>query len=94
MLRSYKSKVYAIEGTAGTRRTGKDLSHGTQPGDPDKSAVCIIKAIEADNTPFRLLLGTDAVKLSEKVMTDRQKEYTNWKEFSHQSDFDKALQFR
>lgn len=75
------------EGTAGARRIGKDLSHGTQPGDPDKGALCIIKAIEADNPPFRLLLGTDAVRFAETVMADRQKEYADWREFSRQSDF-------
>lgn len=75
------------EETAGARRIGKDLSHGTQPGDPDKGALCIIKAIETDNPPFRLLLGSDAVQFAEKVMSDRQKEYADWRDFSKQSDF-------
>lgn len=78
------------EGTAGARRIGRDLSHGTQPGDPDKGAMCIIKAIEADTPPFRLLLGTDAVRFAKKVMADRQKEYADWQDFSRQSDFDRA----
>ena len=58
------------------------LSHGTQPDNPDKGALCIIKAIEADNPPFLLLLGTDAVRFAETVMSDRQKEYADWREFS------------
>lgn len=75
------------EETAGARRIGKDLSHGTQPGDPDEGALCILKAIEADNPPFRLLLGSDAVQFAEKVMADQQKEYADWRDFSRQSDF-------
>lgn len=82
--------IQDYEATAGARRIGRDLSHGTQPGDPDKGAACIIKAIETDNPPFRLLLGTDAVQFAETVMGDRQKEYADWREFSCQSDFDKA----
>lgn len=75
------------EETAGARRIGKDLSHGTQPGNPDKGALYILKAIEADNPPFRLLLGSDAVQFAEKVMADQQKEYADWRDFSRQSDF-------
>lgn len=76
------------EATAGARRIGRDLSHGTQPGDPDRGAACIIEATEADNTPFRLLLGTDAVRFAEGVMADRRKEYADWRTFSCQTDFE------
>lgn len=76
------------EATAGARRIGRDLSHGTQPGDPDRGAACIIEAIEADNTPFRLLLGTDAVRFAEGVMADRRKEYADWRAFSCRTDFE------
>lgn len=76
------------EATAGARRIGRDLSHGTQPGDPNKGAACIIEAIEVDNTPFRLLLGTDAVHFAEGVMADRRKEYADWRTFSCQTDFE------
>ena len=75
------------EETAGARRIGKDKSHGTQKGDPDKGARLIIKAIEAEDTPFRLLLGSDAVRFAEETMERRRKEYDKWREFSCQSDF-------
>ncbi|MDE6760682.1 MAG: SDR family NAD(P)-dependent oxidoreductase [Lachnospiraceae bacterium] len=73
--------------TAGTRRIGKDTSHGTQPGDPDKGAELIIKAIETEDTPFRLLLGSDAVKFADDVLESRRNEYDKWREFSCKSDF-------
>ncbi len=75
------------EETAGARRIGKDLSHGTQQGDPDKGADLIIQAIEAEDTPFRLLLGSDAVKFADDVMEGRRREYDKWREFSCGSDF-------
>lgn len=73
--------------TAGTRRIGKDTSHGTQPGNPDKGAELIIEAIEAEDTPFRLLLGSDAVKFADDVLESRRNEYDRWREFSCKSDF-------
>lgn len=73
--------------TAGKRRIGNDKSHGTQPGDPDKGAELIIEAIERDDTPFRLLLGSDAVRFADEVMKHRINEYDKWKDFSRRSDF-------
>lgn len=75
------------EQTAGARRIGKDTSHGTQPGNPDKAAELMIQAVEAEDTPFRLLLGTDAVEFADRVMQGRIEEYAKWKKFSCGSDF-------
>ena len=75
------------EETAGRRRIGRDTTHGTQPGDPDKGAELIIKAIEAEDIPFRLLLGSDAVSFADNVMESRCKEYEKWRDFSCRSDY-------
>lgn len=75
------------EKTAGQRRIGKDKTHGTQPGDPDKTAALMIKAIESSETPFRLLLGKDAVKVADEVIKDRQREYESWRLLSQKTDF-------
>ena len=75
------------EETAGRRRIGRDTTHGTQPGDPDKGAELIIKAIEAEDIPFRLLLGSDAVNFADNVMESRCKEYEKWRDFSCESDY-------
>jgi NAD(P)-dependent dehydrogenase (short-subunit alcohol dehydrogenase family) len=47
--------------TAGKRRIEHDTVHGTQPGDPAKAAAAIITAVHADETPYMLVLGEDAV---------------------------------
>ncbi|MBA3832867.1 MAG: hypothetical protein H0X34_13435 [Chthoniobacterales bacterium] len=39
---------------------------GKQPGDPSKTALAIIEAIESKEPPLRLLLGADAYGLWEK----------------------------
>ena len=76
------------EETAGRRRIGRDTTHGTQPGDPDKGAELIIKAIEAEDIPFRLLLGSDAISFADNVMKSRCKEYDRWRDFSCGSDYE------
>jgi NAD(P)-dependent dehydrogenase (short-subunit alcohol dehydrogenase family) len=43
-----------------TRRTVAE-GDGSQPGDPAKAAAAILAAFDADQTPFRLPLGDDAV---------------------------------
>ncbi|MDN5654973.1 MAG: oxidoreductase, partial [Kocuria sp.] len=45
--------------TAGARRKENDHTHGTQPGDPDRAAQAILAAVQNENVPFRLLLGSD-----------------------------------
>jgi NAD(P)-dependent dehydrogenase (short-subunit alcohol dehydrogenase family) len=47
--------------TAGKRRKEAGTGHGTQPGDPAKAARAIIAAVEDDQPPAFLLLGTDAL---------------------------------
>ena len=86
-LTQFSTVIADYEETAGARRIGKDTSHGTQPGNPDKGAELIIEAIEAEDTPFRLLLGSDAVKFADEVLESRRKEYDKWREFSSKSDF-------
>lgn len=73
--------------TSGRRRIEHDHTHGTQPGDPSKGAEQIIRAIETEHPPFRLLLGSDAVELAETVLREQMAELDHWRTFSQQSDF-------
>ena len=47
----------------------------------------MILAVEEKDTPFRLLLGTDAVAFADHVMQGRIEEYAKWEKVSRQSDF-------
>ncbi|MCG6189962.1 oxidoreductase [Maribellus maritimus] len=73
--------------TAGKRRKENDHTHGTQPGDPKKAAQAIIKIAESEVTPFRLLLGTDAIQLTHSELEHQIKELDEWKEISFSTDY-------
>jgi NAD(P)-dependent dehydrogenase (short-subunit alcohol dehydrogenase family) len=74
--------------TAGKRRKEHDTAHGTQAGDPDKAADAIISAVEADQPPAFLLLGTDALNNYRRIANDRAAEITTWEKLTTSTDFD------
>ncbi|WP_436770972.1 oxidoreductase [Yinghuangia sp. YIM S09857] len=51
----------AYADTVGKLRENFTAADGTQPGDPAKAAAAILAALDAVNTPLRLVLGNDAV---------------------------------
>jgi NAD(P)-dependent dehydrogenase (short-subunit alcohol dehydrogenase family) len=73
--------------TAGRRRKENDTTHGTQPGDPDRAAQVIIDTVSADQAPFRLLLGSDAVSIVRAELQGRLDEIEDWAEVSVTTDF-------
>ncbi|PKQ66681.1 short-chain dehydrogenase/reductase [Labilibaculum manganireducens] len=73
--------------TAGKRRKENDHTHGTQPGNPKKAAQVIIKIAESEVTPFRLLLGTDAIQLTRSELEHQIKELDDWRTISSSTDY-------
>ena len=59
-----------------------------QPGDPLKAGYPIIKALESDETPLRLYLGSDAVAAVTGALNARLAELEKWAEVSKTTDFD------
>ena len=86
-LTQSKTAIADYAGTAGKRRIENDKTHGTQQGDPNKGARLIIEAIAAEDSPLRLLLGSDAGKVADTVLENHKNEYDKWREFSCRSDF-------
>ena len=76
--------------TAGRRRKENDQTHGTQPGDPVRAARAIVEVVNRDKVPFRLLLGSDAVRLVSAEMDIQRQELEDWKDISLATDFDAA----
>jgi hypothetical protein len=74
--------------TAGKRRKEHDTAHGTQAGDPVKAANAIIDAVEADEPPSFLLLGTDALTNYRRIADERSAEITKWEKLTASTDFD------
>jgi NAD(P)-dependent dehydrogenase (short-subunit alcohol dehydrogenase family) len=73
--------------TAGKRRKEHDTAHGTQPGDPVRAARAILAAVEADQPPALLMLGTDALTAIRAVIKAQLAELAAWERTSLSTDF-------
>lgn len=53
---------------------------GNQPGDPIRAAYAIVKAVETENPPLRLLLGKAALKNARIKLDLLKKDFDDWEE--------------
>lgn len=53
---------------------------GNQPGDPERAAKAIVKAVESASPPLRLLLGVGALKGTRNKIAELQKDLDAWEE--------------
>jgi NAD(P)-dependent dehydrogenase (short-subunit alcohol dehydrogenase family) len=74
--------------TAGKRRKEHDRAHGTQPGDPAKAAQAIIAAVESDQPPGFLLLGSDALATYRRLAEARLDAIRTWEHLTTSTDID------
>ena len=74
--------------TAGKRRKERDTAHGTQPGDPAKAAKAIIAAVESDDPPPFLLLGSDALNIYRRLAEARLDTIMTWEHLTTSTDID------
>lgn len=86
-LKGSDNTIDAYKDTAWKRSVSESHNAGNQPVDPDKTGDVIIDVIEKENFPFRLLLGSDAVKTVETSLKDRIQEIEAWKDYSVKTDF-------
>lgn len=61
---------------------------GKENGDPDKAAQAIIKIVNEENPPLRLLLGSDAVAIANAVDQGKLAETKRWQKLSQWTDFE------
>ncbi|MFK0294981.1 oxidoreductase [Streptomyces sp. NPDC090442] len=78
----------AYEETVGPVRASLADSDGQQPGDPVKAAAAILTALDAENTPLRLLLGSDAADAVSMQLDGSRAEFEAWEELTRSTDFD------
>ncbi|MEU9300846.1 oxidoreductase [Streptomyces sp. NPDC048269] len=78
----------AYEDAVGPVRAGLPASDGHQPGDPVKAAAAILAALDAENTPLRLVLGNDAVDFITAHADAARAEALAWEPVSRGTDFD------
>lgn len=65
-------------------------SDGRQAGDPAKAVAAIVNALDAEETPMRLVLGRGAYDLVTTVLKGRLAEVETWCETSRAVDFPDA----
>jgi NAD(P)-dependent dehydrogenase (short-subunit alcohol dehydrogenase family) len=61
---------------------------GKQPGDPRKAAEVMMAAVESDQPPLRLLLGSDAIALWENKQSALTADLARWRQMGEQTAFD------
>ena len=72
--------------TSGLIRSLTGTFNGTQPGDPWKLGLALIKLINSPNPPVHLPLGKDCVEFYNKNKVLREKEMEDWKDLIYSTD--------
>jgi len=76
--------------TAGTNKDNIRGYSGNQPGDPVRAAKAMIKAVESEHPPLRLLLGEAALKGARNKIELLKKDFDAWEETTVGADFPKG----
>jgi NAD(P)-dependent dehydrogenase (short-subunit alcohol dehydrogenase family) len=76
--------------TVGPTRDYVSGGHGLQPGDPAKAAQAILRALDADEPPLRLVLGGDAVDNIRARLDQLTGELARWEEVGRGTAIDGA----
>lgn len=63
---------------------------GNEPGDPDRMARAIIRAVDAEEPPRRLLLGSDALGIAIESEEARLTQARKWADVSRSTDYPAA----
>jgi NAD(P)-dependent dehydrogenase (short-subunit alcohol dehydrogenase family) len=74
--------------TVGPTRQYVRGNHGLQPGDPAKAAQAILAALDADEPPLRLVLGSDAIDNIRSRLHCLLDELATWEDVGRSTAFD------
>ena len=67
-----------------------DANDGKQLGDPDRGAQAIMAAVDADNPPLHLLLGSDALRRAREKLDAVIEEIDRWEDVTRSTDYPAA----
>ncbi|MBH9404923.1 oxidoreductase [Pseudomonas aeruginosa] len=67
-------------------RQARQEKSGKQPGDPRQAARAMLQAIDAENPPAHLLLGSDALGLVRQKLKALEEEIAAWEEVTRSTD--------
>lgn len=91
--RSANNSKIEIEDYAASAHANKNTIRGysgNQPGDPELAAKAIVKVVESENPPLRLLLGVGALKGARKKLEDLKQDIDTWEETTIGADSPKV----
>ncbi|GAA3515240.1 oxidoreductase [Actinocatenispora rupis] len=77
----------AYRDTVGPVRTRLPGGSGQEPGDPAKAAAAILTALDADEPPLRLPLGSDAADAIADHLDRARTELGAWEKLTRSTDF-------
>lgn len=83
-------KIEDYRGTSGAQTATVRAYSGQQPGDPARAAKAIVKAVEAENPPLRLLLGKAAFQNAKAKIALLNRDFDAWEETTKGADFPDA----
>lgn len=75
------------DAVVGATARAQRVYNGQQPGDPTRAGQVIVKLASLDQPPFRLPLGSDALKIIEQADLAKLEELERWRELSASTDF-------
>ena len=82
-------KIADYADTAGKNTDDIRAISGNQPGDPARAAKAIIKVVEAEHPPMRLLLGAAALKGGRLKLEELRHDFDTWEATTIGADFPK-----
>jgi NAD(P)-dependent dehydrogenase (short-subunit alcohol dehydrogenase family) len=88
--RSAKNSSIVIDDYEASAHQNKNAIRGysgNQPGDPERAAKAIIKAVESEKPPLRLLLGVAALKNARLKLEQLKTDFDAWEETTVGADF-------
>jgi NAD(P)-dependent dehydrogenase (short-subunit alcohol dehydrogenase family) len=86
-LQQRRPMIDDYQGTVGVRLEATANYSGKQPGDPVRAVEAIIKAVEADNPPRHLVLGSIALEGIRNKLKATLAEIDTWAETSRGADY-------
>lgn len=83
-----RNPLPVYDGTAGgMTRSGIRSMGGHEAGDPAKAAIAILQAIDADDPPMRLILGSAALDMVKGKLAQVDANIAAWEEVSLSTEF-------
>lgn len=82
-------KIADYADTAGKNTGDIRAISGNQPGDPARAAKAIIKVVESEHPPMRLLLGAAALKGGRLKLEELRHDFDTWEATTIGADFPK-----